>query len=94
MKLSFASYTEFALKADILTKELSLNSEQAAELLALITGYESHSTMQIGTPIEGCSISRDELIRRLMAKRPDVSKVRAVQIIDRLNLHTRQTPLF
>lgn len=86
MKLSYNSYMQFALRADILAKELMLNPQQAAELLARISGYETHSTMQLGQPADGLPSSRDELIRRLMIMRSDICQQRASQIVDKMKL--------
>jgi hypothetical protein len=86
MKLSYNSYIQFALRADVLARELMLNPQQAAELLARISGYEAHSTMQLGQPVEGLPLSRDELISRLMIMRPDICRQRASQVVDKMKL--------
>lgn len=85
MKVCYRSYMEFILKADVLMKELALLPEQSAELLARISGYDSHATMplgQTGIPFP----THEDLVIRLLAIRSDISAQRAEFIIDRLRL--------
>jgi hypothetical protein len=85
MKVCYRSYMEFILKADVLSKELALSPEQSAELLARISGYDSHATMplgQTGTPAP----THEDLVIRLLAIRNDICIQRAGLIVDRLRL--------
>ena len=84
MKLSYRSYTEFVLKADVLVRELSLNPEDAANLLAQISGYKGISTMPLGAPMMHSIPSRDLLLDRLLTWRQDICLEQAEKIIDKL----------
>jgi hypothetical protein len=84
MKICYCSYLEFVLKADVLTRELILTPKEAAELLAKVSGYEDHSTMPVGQPIDSLPPSRAELIHRLLTLRPDISPHRAADVITKL----------
>jgi hypothetical protein len=86
MRVYYKSYLEFLLKADLLTRELTLNPKDAAELLARVSGYNNHCTMPVGQECTGPSPSCENLIIRLLALRPDISPKRARDIITRLDL--------
>lgn len=86
MRICYRSYLEFLLKADLLTRELALTSMEAAELLAKLSGYHNHCTMPVGQEYTGPSPSREDLVIRLLALRPDVSPKRARDIITWLDL--------
>lgn len=86
MRVHYKSYLEFLLKADLLTHELALTPKEAAELLARISGYDNHCTMPVGQDCTGPVPSREDLIIRLLALRPDISLKRARDIILRLDL--------
>ncbi|MDQ9172043.1 hypothetical protein Q8A64_16645 [Oxalobacteraceae bacterium R-40] len=84
MKIFYKTYLEFVLKADLLGRELDLTAQQAAELLARLSGYKNHATMPIGD--DSASLpSRGVLIERLIELRPDISAKRAHEIIDRMH---------
>lgn len=87
MRVSYKSYLEFVITADVLTRELVLTPKEAAELLAKISGYDDHSTMPIGQASNGPAPSQSELISRLVALRPDICLERAESIIIKLNIH-------
>jgi hypothetical protein len=84
MKIFYKAYLEFVLKADLLGRELDLTPEQAAELLARLSGYKNHATMTIGNESTSRP-SRGVLIERLIELRPDISAKRAHEIIDRMH---------
>lgn len=86
MQVCYKSYMEFLLKADLLTHELALTPAEAAELLAKLSGYKSHCTMPVGQEYGGSFPSREDLVNRLLAMRPDISTKHACDIIIRLDL--------
>lgn len=86
MLVCYKSYLEFLLKADLLTRELALTPKEAAELLAKLSGYNDHCTMPVGQECIGPWPSREDLVIRLLAMRPDISIKRACDLITRLEL--------
>ncbi len=89
MQIYYRSYLEFLIKADLLARELALTPKEAAELLARISGYEDHRTMPTGEEnASQClsSVTREDLVIRLLAMRPDISPKRACDIVARLKL--------
>lgn len=86
MRICYESYLVFLLKADVLARELALTPKEAAELLARISGYNDHCTMPVGQKCAGPFPSREDLIIRFLALRPDISAKRAREIITRLDL--------
>lgn len=94
MRVYYKSYLEFLLKADLLTRELALTPNEATELLAKLSGYNSHCTMPVGQEGTGPFPSPEDLIIRLLALRPDISANRARDVITRLDLRlTTSKPL-
>ncbi len=85
MKLYYSSYLNFVLKADVLTRELSLSAEEAAELLARVSGYETLSRMPLGQSME-FTPPYEQLVDRLLSLRPDICPNRAKEIIRRMQL--------
>src|SRR3712207_1957569 len=93
MRVHYKSFLEFLLKADLLTRELALTPQEAAELLARVSGYDNHCTMPVGQECAGPLPSREDLISRLLALRTDISPKRARDIIVRLDLPLAKQPL-
>jgi hypothetical protein len=91
MRTVYRSFDEFGEKAAILGNALDLAEGDSMDLLARMSGYESPAQVETGSPESGGLHSREELMARLQAKRPDVPNQRAGEIIDRLQLPVRET---
>lgn len=89
MHTPYLSRDEFEQKAGMLAAALSLQQEQAETLLAQISGYADAAAVDFGDRDRSLCSSREELIARLQASRPEVGSERAAEVIDALHLAVR-----
>lgn len=89
MHTPYLNRDEFEQKAGMLADALSLQQDQAETLLAQISGYADVAAVDFGDKDRSLCSSREELIARLQASRPEVGNAQAAQVIDALNLAVR-----
>lgn len=89
MHTPYLNREEFEQKAGVLADALQLQASEAQQLLAQISGYAEAAAIDFGDKDRSLCSSREELIARLQASRPEVSGDAAAAIIDRLHLAMR-----
>lgn len=89
MHTPYPNREEFEQKAGVLADALQLLASEAQQLLAQISGYAEAAAIEFGDKDRSLCSSREELIARLQASRPEVSGDAAAGIIDRLHLPMR-----
>lgn len=89
MHTPYLNREEFEQKAGVLADALRLQASEARQLLAQISGYADAAAIDFGNKDRSLCSSREELIARLQAGRPEVSGEQAAEIIDRLHLAVR-----
>jgi hypothetical protein len=89
MHTPYPNREEFEQKAGVLAAALRLQASAAQQLLAQISGYAEAAAIDFGAKDRSLCSSREELIARLQASRPEVSGEAAAGIIDRLHLPMR-----
>jgi hypothetical protein len=91
MRVPYTGHGQFEEKAAILTTALAVGRDEALALLAHLSGYTDVSSVETGVDDKASRFSREELIARLQAIRPDISDERAAGIVDQLALPVRDT---
>lgn len=89
MHTPYLNREEFEQKAGELADALRLQGNEAQQLLAQISGYADVAGIDFGDRDRSLCSSREELVARLQASRPEVSGEEAAGIIDRLHLAVR-----
>lgn len=89
MHTPYLNREEFEQKAGVLADALLLQASEAQQLLAQMSGYADAAAIDFGHKDRSLCSSREELIARLQASRPEVSGEDAAKIIDRLHLAVR-----
>lgn len=89
MHTPYLNRDEFEHKAGVLADALHLQASEARQLLAQISGYADAAAIDFGDRDRSLCSSREELVARLQASRPDVGGEQAAGIIDRLHLNVR-----
>ena len=89
MHTPYPNREEFEQKAGMLADALQLQAGQARQLLAQISGYAEAAAIEFGDKDRSLCSSREELIARLQASRPEVDADAAAGIIDKLHLAMR-----
>jgi len=93
MHTPYLNRNEFEQKADALAAALALERSEAQGLLARVSGYEDAAAVAFGDRDRSLCSSREELIARLQASRPDIESERASDIIDQLRLRVRDADM-
>lgn len=93
MRIPYTGRGQFEEKAAVLASAFGLDSEEALTLLAHLSGYQDASLVETGVDDKALRFSREELIARLQAIRPDILEDRAIGVVDRLALPVRDTEL-
>jgi hypothetical protein len=89
MHTPYQNRDEFEQKAGVLADALHLQIDEARHLLAQISGYADAAAVNFGDRDRSLCSSREELIARLQASRPEVGSEQAAEAIDRLHLAVR-----
>lgn len=89
MHTPYRDRSEFKQKADLLASALDLDNSAAQTLLARVSGYADPSEVVYGDKDKSLCSSREELVARLLATRPEIANDRAANIIDQLALRVR-----
>ena len=89
MHTPYLNRDEFEHKAGILADALRLQASEARQLLARISGYDDAAAVDFSHQDRSLCSSREELVARLQASRPEVGGDQAAGIIDRLHLAVR-----
>lgn len=89
MHTPYPNREEFEQKAGMLADAMRLQAGQARQLLARISGYAEADAIEFGDKDRSLCSSREELIARLQASRPEVDGDAAAGIIDTLRLAMR-----
>ncbi|MBV0881729.1 hypothetical protein KTQ42_20820 [Noviherbaspirillum sp. L7-7A] len=89
MHTPYLNRDEFERKAGMLADALQLQAGEAQQLLAQISGYGNAAVIDFGHRDRSLCSSREELVARLQASRPEVEGAQAAGIIDRLDLAVR-----
>lgn len=89
MHTPYLNRDEFEHKAGVLADALRLQASEARQLLAQISGYADAAAIDFGDRDRSLCSSREELVARLQASRPEVGGEQAAEIIDRLHLAVR-----
>lgn len=93
MHTPFSNHTEFESKAELLARALALPGDQARTLLARIAGHADAEAIVYGDGDRSLCSSREELIARLQASRPELGGEQAAQVIDSLQLTVRDADI-
>jgi hypothetical protein len=91
MRVPYTGHAQFEEKAAALARVLGAGHDEALALLAHISGYADASSIETGADDKASRFSREELIARLQATRPDISDPKAAEIVDLLALPVRDT---
>jgi hypothetical protein len=89
MHTPYPNRDEFERKAGMLADALQLQAGEARQLLAHISGYDDAAAIDFGHRDRSLCSSREELVARLQASRPEVEGDQAAGIIARLDLAVR-----
>jgi hypothetical protein len=89
MRTPFADRAQFEDKAAALAAAITIDTRQARELLAHLAGYSDAAAVEFGAGDKSTWSSREELIARLLASRPDIADDKAAAVIDGLALPVR-----
>lgn len=89
MRTPFADREQFEEKAAALAEALGTDTQQAQLQLAHLAGYDDAASVAYDAVDKSMWSSREELIARLLAGRPDLAGDKAAQVIDRLALPVR-----
>jgi hypothetical protein len=89
MHTPYLNRDEFEHKAGVLADALRLQADEAQQLLAQISGYADAAAIDFGDRDRSLCSSREELVARLQASRPEVGGEQAAEIIDGLHLAVR-----
>lgn len=89
MHTPYLNRDEFEHKAGVLADALRLSDSEARQLLAQISGYADAAAIDFGDGDRSLCSSREELVARLQASRPEVGGDQAAEVIDRLQLAMR-----
>ena len=89
MHTPYLDRTEFEQKAHLLADALNLDESAAQTLLARLSGYADERDLAYGDSDRSLCSSREELVARLQASRPEIPNSRAADIIDQLALRVR-----
>jgi len=93
MRIFYTGHDQFEGKAALLGDALGLRREEARALLAHLSGYADPASVETGADDKAMRFSREELIARLQAIRPDIPEATAIGIVDRLALPVRDTDM-
>ena len=95
MRTPFADPAQFEEKAGALSAALQIGADQARALLAHLAGYTDVTGVEYGNDDADRAAwsSREELIARLLASRPDMGSDAAANVIDRLGLRVRDADI-
>jgi hypothetical protein len=93
MRTPFADRSEFDEKAAALAAAIDTDILQAEQLLARLAGYDDVAAIDYGVGDRSNWSSREELIARLLASRPDLADDQAAGVIDRLALPVRDADI-
>jgi hypothetical protein len=89
MRTAFTSREEFEDRVERLSRALGVDAQTGASLMARLAGFDSAQQVQIAPVDPRQLFSREELIARLQAERPDVDNESAARIINSLALPMR-----
>ena len=89
MHTPFADRTQFEEKAAALAAAIAVDKQKAQELLAHLAGYDDADAIEFGAGDKSAWSSREELVARLLASRPDMADDKAAAVIDSLALPVR-----
>jgi hypothetical protein len=89
MRTPFADHNQFEEKAAALAAAIDTDMPQARLLLAHLAGYADAAAIEYGGGDKSGWSSREELIARLLASKPDLADGQAADVIDRLALPVR-----
>ena len=89
MHTPFAERSQFEAKAALLSEALGCDTAQAQQLLAHLAGYDNPAAVEYGDRDKRTWSSREELVARLLAIRPDLANDRAASLVDSLALPAR-----
>jgi hypothetical protein len=93
MRTPFADRGEFDEKAAALAAAIDTETRQAQQLLARLAGYDDAAAIEYGAGDRSNWSSREELIARLLASRPDLGDDKAADVIDALALPVRDADM-
>lgn len=93
MRTPYADRTQFDEKAATLAAELHVDTEQAGQLLAHLSGYDDVAAVDYGAGDKSTWSSREELVARLLSSRPDMANDQAARVINRLALAVRDADI-
>ncbi len=93
MRTPFAHRGQFEEKAAALAAAIDTDTPQAQQLLAHLAGYDDAATIEYGGGDKSKWSSREELIARLLASKPELADGTAADVIDRLALPVRDADI-
>ncbi len=93
MRTPFADRGQFEEKAAVLAAAIHTDMLQAEQLLAHLAGYDDAAAVEYGSGDKSRWSSREELIARLLAGRPELADGEAADVIDRLALPVRDADI-
>jgi hypothetical protein len=93
MRTPYADRTQFDEKAAMLAAELRVDTDQARQALAQLSGYADVAAVEYGVGDKSAWSSREELVARLLSSRPDMANDQAARVIDRLALPVRDADI-
>jgi hypothetical protein len=93
MRTPFADRGEFEDKAAALAAAIDTDTRQAQQLLARLAGYDDAAAIEYGAGDRSNWSSREELIARLLASKPELADDKAANVIDGLALAVRDADI-
>ena len=93
MRTPFADRGQFESKAAVLAEALHADARDAQDLLARLAGHDDADTVEYGAGDKSTWSSREELIARLLASRPELAGDKAAAVIDGLALPVRDADI-
>jgi hypothetical protein len=93
MRTPFADRGQFEEKAAALAAAIDTDTPQARQLLAHLAGYDDAAAVEYGNGDKSRWSSREELIARLLASKPELADGKAADVIDRLALPVRDADI-
>ena len=93
MRTPFADRNQFEKKAAVLAEAIQADPQQAQDLLAHLAGYDDAAAVDYGAGDKAMWSSREELIARLLASKPEIADSKAAEVIDRLALPVRDAEI-
>lgn len=93
MRTPFTDRNQFEEKAATLAEAIDIETLQAQQLLAHLAGYDDAASVEYDVGDKSKWSSREELIARLLASKPDLAGHKAAEVIDRLALPVRDADI-